>query len=57
MTHDLAPGRRAYLFVISGSVTVGGEPLGPGDSARVEDEARVAVTASRPSDLLLLDLP
>lgn len=57
VTHALAPGRRAYLFVISGSVTVGGEPLEPGDSARVEDEGRVAVTASRPSDLLLLDLP
>jgi hypothetical protein len=38
-------------------VTVGGEPLEPGDSARVEDEPRVAVTAARPSDLLLLDLP
>jgi redox-sensitive bicupin YhaK (pirin superfamily) len=57
VTHELAPGRRAYLFAISGSVTVGSEPLEPGDSARVEDEPRVAVTASRPSDLLLLDLP
>jgi redox-sensitive bicupin YhaK (pirin superfamily) len=57
VSYDLGAGRRAYLFVIAGSVTVGGEPLEPGDSARVEDEPRVAVTAARPSDLLLLDLP
>jgi quercetin 2,3-dioxygenase len=57
VTHDLGAGRRAYLFVIAGSVTVGGESLDPGDSARVENEPRITVAAARPSDLLLLDLP
>jgi quercetin 2,3-dioxygenase len=57
VTHEVGAGRRAYLFVIAGSVTVGGESLDPGDSARVEDEPRVTVAAARPSDLLLLDLP
>jgi hypothetical protein len=55
--HELAPGRRAYLFVIGGSASVGDEPLEPGDSVRVEGEPRVTVAAARPSDLLLLDLP
>jgi redox-sensitive bicupin YhaK (pirin superfamily) len=56
-SHDLAPGRRGYLFVIGGAVTLGDVLLEPGDSARAEDEARLAVKAGRATDLLLLDLP
>jgi redox-sensitive bicupin YhaK (pirin superfamily) len=56
-SHDLAPGRRGYLFVIGGGVTLGNVLLEPGDSARAEDEASLGVKAGRVSDLLLLDLP
>lgn len=56
-SHDLAPGRRAYLFVIGGTATIGDVALEPGDSARVEDEPAVGVKAGRVTDLLLLDLP
>lgn len=55
--HDLAPGRRGYLFVIGGAVTLGDVQLEPGDSVRVEDEASLGVKAGRATDLLLLDLP
>ncbi len=56
-SHDLAPERRGYLFVIGGAVTLGDVLLEPGDSARVEDEASLGVKAGRATDLLLLDLP
>ena len=57
LVHDLAPARRAYLFLIGGGAAVGELELAPGDSARVEGEPIVGVKAARPADLLLLDLP
>jgi quercetin 2,3-dioxygenase len=57
MTHDLRPGRRAYLFSIAGRVAVDQAVLEPGDAARVEHERTLAVRAERSADLLLLDLP
>jgi redox-sensitive bicupin YhaK (pirin superfamily) len=57
LTHDLAPGRRAYLFVIGGGAGVGDHALEPGDAARIEDEHAVDLKATRSADLLLLDLP
>lgn len=57
VTHDLAPGRRAYLFVIGGTATVADAAVGPGDAVRIEDEHGVGLKAVRSADLLLLDLP
>ncbi|MBI4012744.1 MAG: pirin family protein [Candidatus Rokubacteria bacterium] len=57
LTHDLQPGRRAYLFAMGGTATVGDLVLAPGDSARVEDEPGVSLAAEGSADLLLLDLP
>jgi len=54
---ELIPSRRAYVFAISGDLSVGGIGLERGDSVRVEDESSVIIEASRPSDVLLLDLP
>jgi redox-sensitive bicupin YhaK (pirin superfamily) len=56
-THDLAPGRRAYVFCIGGTATLGMAGLEPGDSARIEEESALGIKASRGTDLLLLDLP
>ncbi|MGH7405901.1 MAG: pirin family protein, partial [Candidatus Methylomirabilales bacterium] len=36
--HKTQPGRKAYLFVIIGSLTVNGTPLAAGDQARIADE-------------------
>ncbi len=58
--HALAPGRRAYLFVVSGELEVNQETLGVGDQARISSEGalKLAVPASHaPADFLLLDLP
>ena len=55
-----APGRKAYLFVIEGAVTVNGDTeLSKGDQARVElgDERTLSLRADRDAELILLDLP
>ena len=40
--HELAPGRRAYLHVIHGDVTVNGQALTGGDAAKLQDVLAVA---------------
>ncbi|HKG23944.1 MAG TPA: pirin family protein [Blastocatellia bacterium] len=57
IVHRLAPGRRAYLFVIEGELQVNGRALGKGDQARIENESELSFAASAPSDILLIDLP
>jgi redox-sensitive bicupin YhaK (pirin superfamily) len=55
-----APGRKAYLFVIDGAVTLdGGVALSAGDQARVDlgDDATLALRADKDAELILLDLP
>lgn len=60
-THDLAEGRRAYVFVIGGNLQLNGQTLGPGDQARVTRELELQLAAAPDSeaaaDFLLLDLP
>jgi redox-sensitive bicupin YhaK (pirin superfamily) len=61
-THQLAQGRRAYIFVIGGNLKLNGESLGPGDQARVTSERELQLAAASESDapaadFLLLDLP
>jgi redox-sensitive bicupin YhaK (pirin superfamily) len=57
VTHRSRAGRKAYLFVIAGSVTLNGETLAAGDQARVADEAELRVRATTDAELILLDLP
>jgi redox-sensitive bicupin YhaK (pirin superfamily) len=53
----LGSGRRAYVHVARGSVTVNGGRLGAGDGARIEDERAVRLTDAREAEVLLFDLP
>jgi quercetin 2,3-dioxygenase len=62
VTHKLGQGRRAYIFVIDGSLRLNGYVLSPGDQARVSDESDLQLSAVpdlsvTPVDFLLLDLP
>ena len=57
IVHRLAPGRRAYLFVIDGELEVNGQALAKGDQARIQNESELSFAASAPSDMLLIDLP
>jgi len=62
VTHRLAYGRRAYIFVISGNLKLNGEMLAAGDQARVSSDRDLQLSAAQessaaPADFLLLDLP
>jgi redox-sensitive bicupin YhaK (pirin superfamily) len=55
--HASRPGRKAYLFVISGAVETNKQALAAGDQARIADEAEIAIRAADDAELILLDLP
>jgi redox-sensitive bicupin YhaK (pirin superfamily) len=60
LTHALAPGRLAYVQVISGSLIVNGVALAAGDGAKVAEEAMLDFSTDAlngPADFLLFDLP
>ena len=57
VAHTFAPGRQAYLFVISGGVTLNGQPAAAGDQARLTDEQKLSLTTDNSAELLLVDLP
>jgi redox-sensitive bicupin YhaK (pirin superfamily) len=54
--HPLAQGRKAWLQVAKGEVTVGDDVLKAGDAAAITDQASIAVRAKAPSEVLLFDL-
>jgi redox-sensitive bicupin YhaK (pirin superfamily) len=56
ISHDLAPGRHAWLQVLRGGVNLDGLALAAGDGAAVSDELRLAIQADSPSEVLLFDL-
>jgi redox-sensitive bicupin YhaK (pirin superfamily) len=55
--HRLATGRRAYVHVARGQVSVNGVPLGAGDAAKITGAPSVALEAGRGAEVLLFDLP
>lgn len=57
VTHTLQPGRRAFLYVIEGAVTLNGETLNTGDQARLVAQETLALQAAQTSELILIDLP
>jgi quercetin 2,3-dioxygenase len=54
--HELAPGRRAWLHLIQGEVSLGELVLSTGDGAGFADERAASFTARAESELLLVDL-
>ena len=54
--HTLRPGRKAWLQVARGEVTVGEETLKAGDAAALTDMTQVQVRSRAPSEVLLFDL-
>ena len=57
VTHTTGPGRKAYAFVISGSLAVNGTRVDQGDQARLASEAVLRITAEADTEMILLDLP
>lgn len=55
-TLDLAPGRRAWVHVARGSITVNGIELAGGDAVAITDETRVALSGGKDAEVLVFDL-
>ena len=55
--HELKAGRRAFLYVIEGEVALNGETLSAGDQARITEAGKLNLSASRESEIILIDLP
>ncbi len=59
--HDLSKARKAYIFLIGGTLNFNGETLETGDQARVTSERELKLSSPSssavPADFLLLDLP
>jgi redox-sensitive bicupin YhaK (pirin superfamily) len=56
VTHELAPGRHAWIQVATGTVSLNGQELSAGDGAAVSDTKKLTLSADRPAEVLLFDL-
>jgi len=54
--HALAPGRRAYVHVARGTITVNGQALSTGDALMAEDTEQIALENGAGAEVLLFDL-
>jgi len=55
-SHKLAPGRRAYLHVARGKLTVNGQPLEAGDALKATNTAEITLEKGEGAEVLLFDL-
>ena len=55
-SHDLKPGRHAWIHVAEGEVNVNGDLLKTGDAMALSEETQVRALAKKPSQVLLFDL-
>jgi quercetin 2,3-dioxygenase len=55
--HEGAAGRRSWLHVARGGVSLQGEPLCEGDGAAITGGPRLTIRADAASEILLFDLP
>lgn len=56
LTHRLGAGRKAYVHLIDGELTVNGQRLESGDALRIEHEDEVVLEQGRGAHALLFDL-
>jgi redox-sensitive bicupin YhaK (pirin superfamily) len=56
LDHRLASGRRAWLQLARGAVTLNGDALEAGDGASIDSERELRIEADRAAEMLLFDL-
>ena len=56
VVHRLAQGRRAWVQVAKGAMSVGGEVLKAGDAAGITDQDQIVMRTRGPAEILLFDL-
>ena len=54
--HPLVQGRKVWLQVVKGDVSVGGESLKAGDAAAITDQSQIALRSKTAAEVLLFDL-
>lgn len=54
--HLLEPGRKAYIQVARGEVSINGQPLSAGDGAKIENETEIRIEGMENAEVLLFDL-
>ncbi|MEP7273051.1 MAG: pirin family protein [Acidobacteriota bacterium] len=57
LEHTIAAGRRVFLYVIDGQLTVNGEAFETGDQARITEIEKIELRSTRNSEVILIDLP
>jgi quercetin 2,3-dioxygenase len=57
VTHEIGDGRGAYVYLIGGRATFDGKEVFTGDAAKVTDQPSLAIRATHPSELILVDVP
>ena len=55
-THKLRPGRRAYLHLARGKLTVNGQPLEAGDALKATHTPEIVLEKGEGAEVLLFDL-
>lgn len=56
LEHNLAPNRKAYVFVVQGSVEVAGKRLTAGDALLADNERSLQFQSNKAAEVLLFDL-
>jgi redox-sensitive bicupin YhaK (pirin superfamily) len=54
---EIAEGRKAYVHVARGSLSVNGEKLSPGDGLKITDTRTLEFSGGRDAEVLVFDLP
>lgn len=57
ISHEMQPGRKAYVFVIDGKVQINDTTLQTRDAAKIEDESKLAIKSEKQTELILIELP
>jgi len=57
VAHPVAPGRKSYVHVARGKVTVNGQALGAGDALKATDVGEIVLERGAGAEVLLFDLP
>jgi redox-sensitive bicupin YhaK (pirin superfamily) len=56
VTYTLPPGRRAYVHVVRGGLTVNGRPLEAGDALKATQTGEIVLEKGESAEVLLFDL-
>ena len=56
VSHEIKPGRAAWLHVAEGAVTLNGVELATGDGASTEESGTLTLVAAQQTEALLFDL-